>query len=251
VVSPYFIDTTGELVPVLPETCPLHDKDGRPCRICRNHYRLRKTGPYSSLWVVKCLTHKKCFTLYPPGYTPFGRSPLIPVAADGGKVLDLGNGAERFRGTQFDAALDAAQGKAWRNGNDDPGVSKHTFTTQVNHIQRIAVMLGLEPDISDDQRLAIAQTLPLSTLFLQDGANCFRSNPGYEEAGQAICSILEMLSDTTLSFERLTEAGFQTGLWPEPFFVGSQHRHLRSSAFRHFRTRAPPTTSQDVKLSTE
>ncbi|MEO5340432.1 MAG: hypothetical protein H7837_07945 [Magnetococcus sp. MYC-9] len=161
------------------------------------------------------------------------------------------NGPERFRGTQFDAALDAAQGKPWRDGHDGIGGSTPTFTTQVNHIQRIAALLGLEPDISADQRLAIAQTLPLSTLFLQAGANCFRNNPGYEEAGQAICFILKMLPDTTLSFERLAEAGFQTGLWPEPFFAGSRNGNLRPSAFRYFRTRAPPTSIQDTCSSTK
>jgi hypothetical protein len=191
---------------------------------------------------MKCITHKHCFTLYPPGYTPYGRKLVLRVAADGGMVLDLEDGAERFRGTQFDAALDAAQGKPWRNGDNGAGGSTPTFTTQVNHIQRIAVMLGLEPDLSDDQRLAIAQTLPLSTLFLQEGANCFRNNPGYKEAGQAICSILEKLPNTTLLFERLAEAGAQTGLWPEPFFVDSHHKDLRPSAFQHLRIRAPPST---------
>ncbi|MBF0399703.1 MAG: hypothetical protein HQL90_02930 [Magnetococcales bacterium] len=168
---------------------------------------------------------------------------MLHVAADGGIVLDLGNGAERFRGTQFDAALDAAQGNPWKNGEANTGNSKKSFTTQVNHIQRAAAMLGLEPNISEDQRLAIAQTLPLSTLFLQEGANCFRNDPGYEEAGQAICSILERLPYTTLLFERLAEAGAQTGLWPEPLFVDPYHKHLRPSEFRCFRTRAPPTTT--------
>ena len=240
-ISPYFIDATGELVPVLPETCPFHDVDGRPCRIFNDHDRPRKTGPYSSLRVMKCITHQKCFTLYPPGCTPYGRKPLLRVTADGGRVLDLEDGAERFRGTQFDAALDAALGKAWKNGDDDDtDISTPTFTTQVNHIHRAAAILGLEPDISTDQRLAIAQTLTISTLSLLAGADCFRNNPGYKEAGQAICAILKMLPDTMLSFERLAEIGFQTGLWPEPFFVGSHHKHLRPSAFQHFRTRAPP-----------
>lgn len=241
-ISPYSTDSTGELVPVLPETCPHHDVDSQPCKICIDHDRPRKTGPYSSLRVVKCITHRKRFTLYPPGCTPFSRKILLHVAADGGRVLDLGDGAERFRGTQFDAALDAAQGKPWRNGDNETGSSTQTFITQVNHIQRVAAMLGLEPNINDDQRLAIAQTLPLSTLFLQAGANCFSNNPGYKEAGQAVCSILEMLPDTTLLFERLVEAGAQIGLWPEPFFVVSHHKYLRPSAFQHFRIRAPPAT---------
>lgn len=183
---------------------------------------------------MQCSTHRKYCTIYPLGYTPYGRTCLLCVAADGSKVLDLGDGAERFRGTQFDAALDAAQGKQWQ------GRSTPSFTTQVNHIQRIAVMLGLEPDLSDDERLSIAQTLPLSTLFLQAGADCFRNNPGLEEAGQAICTILKELPDTTLSFERLAEAGFQTGLWPAPFFVDPNHKNLHPSAFQQFRIRAPP-----------
>jgi len=215
--------------------------DGQPCKLSIHHERERKTGPCFPLWVMWCSTHQRSFTIYPPGHVPYGRKPLIIVATDGGRVLDLENGAERFRGTVFDAALDASLNKPWGDKAGVRGVWS-PFSTQIHQIQRAAAILGLEPDIHDDQRHAIAQTLMLPSLLLHAGAACFAANSGYQKEGEAICSVLKALPETTSLFERLAETGFQTGLWPAPFFVDPDHKWLRPSRFQHFRTRAPPTS---------
>ncbi len=190
---------------------------------------------------MRCLAHQKYFTIYPPGYNPYGRKPLVHLATDGGRLLDLENGVERFQGTLFDAALDASKNKPCGDGQ---GLSSFLpfLPTQVRHIQRAAAILGLEPALNDDQRHAIAQTLTLPSLLLHTAAACFVTNPGYQDAGKAICSVLKELPDTTSLFERLAETGYQTGLWPAPFFMETHRQWLRPSKFLCFRTRAPPTT---------
>ena len=42
-------------------------------------WRDRKTGPEHPLRVVRCLTHENAFTLYPEGFVPYGRVPVLVV----------------------------------------------------------------------------------------------------------------------------------------------------------------------------
>jgi len=53
VISPYYPDDTGRLLPELPTTGPCHEWDGRACRICVDHERDRKTGPGFPIRVVR------------------------------------------------------------------------------------------------------------------------------------------------------------------------------------------------------
>ncbi len=111
VVSNYLQDETGKMVPEHPDLCPLKQDDDLPCKISINHDRKRKTGPEHPIRVLICTTHNKAFTVYPPGFVPYGRQLLAPIARDG----DLISGASEspfFSGTFFDAALDAADNQA-------------------------------------------------------------------------------------------------------------------------------------------
>ena len=73
---------------------------------------------------MRCRVHRHGFTLYPPGHVPYGRKRLAAMACDGSleqsEEKTDGEGSsevpvkvERFRGTYFEAALEAAAGKAW------------------------------------------------------------------------------------------------------------------------------------------
>lgn len=70
---------TGDRVPVpvvLPTVCPWHE-DGQRCDVRRHCTRERKCGPGFALTVVRCWVHGVAFTLYPLGWTPYGRAPVV------------------------------------------------------------------------------------------------------------------------------------------------------------------------------
>lgn len=53
VVSPYYADDSGRLLPEMPSTGPCQQWDDRACRIYRDHDRDRKTGPGFPFRVVR------------------------------------------------------------------------------------------------------------------------------------------------------------------------------------------------------
>ena len=53
VISPYYPDYTGKLLPDLPTIGPCQEWDDRACRICIDHDRDRKTGPGFPIRVVR------------------------------------------------------------------------------------------------------------------------------------------------------------------------------------------------------
>ena len=95
------------MVPVaLPERCLL-SLDGAvgTCRVSEAFWRDRLTGPRHPLLVVRCRTHGVAFTLYPPGYVPYGRVPVVCRVDDGSDVDRTGS--------LLGAALAASGGESW------------------------------------------------------------------------------------------------------------------------------------------
>ena len=136
---------------------------GDACHLVVDHHRPRKTGPCFPLAVLRCTTHGRAFTLYPPGHVPYGRRAIAPVAADGSLVRadDLDEARPRgaghevepdeqvvspealaFSGTVFDAALDAACGRIWQRDHL-PGGTDRWWSTQGRWIERALLLLGL------------------------------------------------------------------------------------------------------------
>ena len=146
-ISPYHPDQQGMLVPDLPQLGPCHQWDEQTCNLKVDHFRRRKQGPCFCLCVMRCGIHKKGFTIYPPGWFPYGRKPLVRVAPDGTPISGE-NGGERFRGTYFEAALDAAAKHAWPAEGID-GHRQQRFTTQVRQLHQSALLLGIAPSLHE------------------------------------------------------------------------------------------------------
>jgi len=112
VVTPYRTGPDGTFEPELPTEGVCAGQDRRPCKLNVNHRRERSTGPCFALTVMRCRPHRRGFTLYPPGHVPYGRIGVAAVAPDGSPIHGS-DGAERYRGTLFEASVDAAEQKAW------------------------------------------------------------------------------------------------------------------------------------------
>jgi len=246
----------GELVPHWPEAGPCAGEDERACRLRRSHRRERKTGPGVTLTVASCGVHGRGFTLYPPGYVPYGRRRMAPVASDGAPIApSIGPpsapipepelrppAVRRFEGTWFEAAIDAAEGRAWPRGS--PAASELRWETQRRTLVRQAAWLGVASDLADDRRAAVAAALDVPLLSLRDASRAIEKPRVYRSRGRAICAVLRRLGAGARLFDRLAGAAHAAGL------QGLMRRWdvltrslLPPPSFRSPGTRAPPRRS--------
>ena len=238
VVTPYEADGENKMAPQIPETCPLGVKDGRPCRLFFDHRRSRKTGPCFPLTVLRCRTHEIAFTLYPPGYTPWGRKRWAPVAPDG-TLLTCEESASRFQDTYFEAALVAAQGIVWAREKElEEDFRNPSFATQRCHLGRALRLLGIKG--TPAWREAFAQTLCIPGQRLHEAAQALTKQPSnLSVLGRAVRDVLSKIPRLLGGlFERLAACGAAVGLWP-PLHVWQPYlRQLQPMTFSHVRTDA-------------
>ncbi len=135
----------GEGRAVLPRHCP-HGGDGEACRVGAHCRRERQCGPGFALIVAVCHAHGRHFTLYPPGWTPWGR---IPVQTSDGAMEE----------TVFVAALDAAEGQLWPV--ESVG-ARGCARTQLRWLRRCGGWLGLMGSERDVELAASLLGLPLA-----------------------------------------------------------------------------------------
>lgn len=251
VITPYREDGDGKLTAVLPSRGPCGGLAHEACRLTVHHRRSRSTGPCFPLTVVYCAVHDVSFTLYPPGHVPYGRESLTPTA-EGGEWIsaepeeDGGCGnqaapspANVFRGTLFDAALDAAVGRIGRR-EDAAGSCELWWSTQGRRLERGLALFGLTAEVDTDERHALAEILALDTLLLGDLARQVAVRSGYRQRGQAICGVLAALRPGTWLPDRLAECGHRRGLWGQPWRWDCRSGALRLQPYRVVDTRAPP-----------
>ena len=213
VVTPY--EKAGDrLLPQLPDTCPLGVADGQACRLFTDHFRARKTGPRFALCVMRCDTHEIGFTLYPPGYTPWGRKPWV---REGG-VAQVGEEVEDnpawLRNTYFDAALEAAAGVFWpREKVLDTEFATPSDLTQQCHLSRAIRLLGIDQEPA--RRELFAELFHLPGQLLHEAAGIIAQQPPLADLGRVVRRVLEAIPSTlTGVFESLAIGGAGVGLWP-------------------------------------
>jgi hypothetical protein len=160
--SPYFPDAEGRLRPVTPASCP-RDRCGAGCNIVMVGFRKRSHGPGFPLAIGFCGRHLHFFTIYPPGWFPYGRRPLVPVGYDG-KALRDENGKTPWKMTFFGALVDAAQGIPWpeelnRGSCDEVLGALGCLRTQRRHLEMSLEILGISRGTERRERENVALSL--------------------------------------------------------------------------------------------
>ena len=242
VVTPYEPD--GDmLLPQLPDTCPVKAQDGQACRLFQDHFRERKSGPAFALCVMRCRTHETGFTLYPPGYTPWGRKPWVCEGVVGKGKDAVKDNAEWFRNTYFEAALDAADGVFWpREKISDADFATPSDLTQECHLSRAIRLLGIDQEPS--RREIFAQLYDIPGQTLKDAARIMGQRSHLADLGRAVCTVLEAIPSTlTRVFEQLAICGAAVGLWPPLHVWHPALRRLLPRAFPSGRTQAAVITA--------
>ena len=193
------------------------------CGLNIKDWRERKTGPCHPLAIVTCKIHKVCFTLYPPGHVPYGRTPLAELATNGAPA-EKGRDPP-FLHTYFDAALDAAVGIAWPKCSLE-GSHSPRFITQCRHLDRCCSLFGLSQEAGGNKREKVAEQLGIGGLMLEEARWKLLAG-GFLASGQAICQVLAELRETEPTFQRLATCGHYAAIWPE-IQRWDQNRYWRS-----------------------
>lgn len=225
----------------VPEEGPCRDQNKKPCKLKRHSYRPRVTGPGFPILVMECEAHGVFFTVYPLGHFPYGRKPLLAVAPDGKPLQDepaKDNEDACWLDTQFQAALDAAERKAWPREHRKP--SQRWWPQQRRLLAWAMTLLGigLEPVSRGAQRIAAALAVPL--VLLKEGLEQVRARPGYHSRGKAVRGVLRKIPSDAGRLDRLLAAGHHAGLWRRPYRWDPRTRKLRALVFRPAGTGVPP-----------
>jgi hypothetical protein len=172
VTAPYFFDLHGRLRPKRPKGCSRLDC-ASVCRIAFHRWRTRKYGVEHPLACFICREHDCSFTVYPPGWLPFGRRPVVCVTASGFDIGGLEDSVEAWADTAFGAAVDAGAKRLWpvtaggckeweeRYGREAYGVRR----TQARHVAGVLMFMALSAELALERpKVAAVLDFDLSTI---------------------------------------------------------------------------------------
>ena len=184
--------------------------------------------------MLRCRVHLLAFTLYPPGYVPYGRKAVATVTLVG---AELDTRPEAPAETLLDAARDAAQGQAWHR--EHPGGSATWWSTQGRQVAVAVQIFGVAPDLDLAARLLQAAALQVCVLALVDAAQTIAEMPGYRTRGRAAMGVLDRMPRGPCRLQCLLAAGHLAGRWGPPWRWDADAHQLRQWAFLADRTRPP------------
>ncbi len=226
ITAPYFVDQYDRLAPRRPSRCVTTDDRGT-CLIAFHRWRPRKCGLDYPLACFQCKTHNCSFTVYPPGWLPFGRRSIIPLTPSGFDIHGLGV-SEGWQETAFGASIDAGQkqlcplgaggAREWEKkyGYLPYGVRR----TQARHITGVLRLMALRGDL-EDQRPKVAAVLGLNLSAITSCAARPRDGPPLVACG---AKGAELLSAVGRPCQRLLASFLRLGkdlqFWGPPI-----HQH--------------------------
>jgi hypothetical protein len=185
-----------------------------PCKICLHLLRERRTGPGHPVAVIRCRSHGRFFTIYPPGFVPYGRQKLPMRRAE----VAPGSGAPAL-----EAVLHAADEvmDRWPDWTDPEGNTPGWASTQWRQITRWGRWLGLTGPEGIGQQIATALGVPLH----EHAAQRERYRRGtYRHRGRAIAQVLCAAGQLGGLLKRLLSAGMIAGVVGRSFLKDVQGR---------------------------
>lgn len=246
VITTYRPSSSGRVRPDLPTTCPLAHEGEGDCAIGIHHWRVRRCGPGFPLAVARCRRHRRAFTLYVPGWVPYGRQPVAPAKLDGGR----GAGWE---GTLFELALETSQGERWSweielRDKDGlfTGMCRLGYTTEYAHLDACTRLLGVHGHQEVELRHSIGEMLVVPTQILL-GLASRDDRPRYLARARVVTEVLDRLPSPA-DWQALLVAGHLAGLWGEPLWC--RDGHLVPLAFRGSGTPQSKARRRYVQRST-
>jgi hypothetical protein len=179
------------------------------CRVSRRGVRERAQGPAHALVVARCATHERSFTLYPPGWAPYGRRAVCHVTPSGSSVR-----SDNHASTLFGAVEDAAVGVLWRRAGAAP--HEAVQRTQGRHIELVRALLGVGTSVAAKVREAIATTLGVPLLALCEASRAYEAARTWRARAQALMDVLRLVGARRELAELWFRVGHLAELWSLP-----------------------------------
>lgn len=204
----YRVGPSGTLVAELPPFCPGHSaSDG--CEVKQHGLRARAQGPVHALVVARCAEHGRSFTLYPPGWPPYGRRPLCHVSPAGLPVR-----SDSSASTLFGAVQDAASGVLWPRA----GAALHeaVHRTQGRHIELARELLGVGKSVGTRLREALATALGVPLLALHEASRAYDQARAWRMRARVLMDVLQAVGARREQPELWFRVGHVAGLWGQP-----------------------------------
>lgn len=175
------------------------------CRVSARGHRERGWGPGFRFSVASCATHALAFTVYPPGWVPYGRAAVSVRSPEGFPVQGSGTA-----GTFVSAAEDAAHGIHWARSAAEPG--QPVQRTQGRWLEWTARLLGLSGSVVERTRERLSTILAVPLLLIKEAAEAYAQG-GWAERGEAVMGVWKARGLRGQTLDALLHAGQLTGLW--------------------------------------
>lgn len=166
-----------------------------------HEWRERTCGPGYPLMVVECKTHGMHYTVYPPGWVPYGREPVVPESSEPKPGAWLG--------TWFEAGVSTG----WARQYEWTG--KTCWHTYRRRLVRCGEVLGLSGDIRIGEAIAALLEVPLH-VHAEAQREFLRGTVAGQQAG--IAAMLAAHSASVRTWRQVVRAGHAAGLWGRPWF---------------------------------
>jgi len=214
IVLPYYASEGGQPKPDKPRFCP--EGGDYECSIVIKKWRKRKCGPNFPLAGMYCKVHDLSFTIYPPGWSPYSRRPLLLVD-HGGCAVETSAHQMSWSFTLFKALYDASKGNFWPEEvslgpipDSDPQQSRRT---QRRHIAGALRLLGLSGFQDTRQREIVSHEIQLGLMMLEDCAARIRAGPTLGVMGTEGVRVLAQLPGIRSAMSGLLALGERQGYW--------------------------------------
>lgn len=224
--APYLADGVGVLRPRRPSRCPF-GPGSCICVVTWHGWRSRKCGPGYPFSMGRCATHNCTFTIYPPGWSPFGRRTTVVISHAGFDLDDHDAGLGAWQQTAFEASSDAAAGCRWpdsagemgrwrrEHGREPYGVAR----TQRRHIDGANILFALTSELEACQATVVAAIGVNLSDIIQ--ASCrVRDGPCLMAEGKKGAAILSSLGPPRRHLlTGINRLGVDRGYWGPPISV--------------------------------
>lgn len=214
----------GAAPKALPSACPCHG-DGRACDVRRHGLRARKCGPGHALTVVRCRVHALAFTLYPMGWTPYGRAPVESLDASAETMLSP------VKEVAMATSLAAVAGHR---------------RTRIRAIELLSLWLG----VVGPSHEAVAVALQVDLAAHRARRAAYRGSTWHQRAGLVVEAHTSLEACGRL--HRMLVAGYRSGCLGPPWRVDAETGALAPFCppESSLQPRPPPESEPSTTLST-